>query len=72
MIINRDDSNRIDTEYLSHVGICNPVEKSTTMNVIEADRDLSVLSGKIEDTLEKDDMHFCRLQGCEDPDSNNR
>ena len=53
------------------VGVCNPEEKSATTNVIEADRDLGVpVSGEIEDTLEKDDMRFCRLRACEGPDSN--
>ena len=61
----------MNTKRLPHVGISNPEEKSTTMNVIEADRNLGVLGGKIEDTLEKDDMCFCRLWGCEGPDSNN-
>lgn len=72
MILNKDDSSGINTKCLSHVSVCNPEEKSATVNVIEANRNLGVLGGEIEDTLEKNDMCLCRLRGCKGPDSNNR
>ena len=50
-----------NTKCLPHVGICNPEEETTTVNMIKADWNLGVLGGEFKDTLEKDDMRLCRL-----------